>query len=377
MHVRAFRQPGWSISGELPSGLDAIELPSDVTSYWGDGFPALRAEHVLVRGDPPPRHELRQVESPLTEEMLRPITTSTATIQFRSLLTDEDFERLGGWVQNQPDIRLRAYGSYDGSIVDLEFLRFFPVLRSFSVDAIWKLTSLDGLRHLPEDLDALTIGRTERSLSLGWLERLTQLRQLYLEGQTHDIEVVGRLRSLEDLTLRSITLPGLDLLTDLDHLWSLDLKLGGTKDLRELPSVGHLRYLEIWMVKGFSDLSPVSELPELEVLFLQALKNVTVLPDFARCRKLRHVGLDTMKGLRDVSPLATAPSLQSFSAVSMQHLHPEDFTCLRDITTLRQVRVGLGSDRKNRAVDDLLGEVATRAWDQELSTPTGSVRREA
>jgi hypothetical protein len=121
----------------------------------------------------------------------------------------------------------------------------------------------------------------------------------------------------------------------------------------------------------------VSELPELEVLFLQALKNVTVLPDFARCRKLRHVGLDTMKGLRDVSPLATAPSLQSFSAVSMQHLHPEDFTCLRDITTLRQVRVGLGSDRKNRAVDDLLGEVATRAWDQELSTPTGSVRREA
>lgn len=37
---------------------------------------------------------------------------------------------------------------------------------------------------------------------------------------------------------------------------ALDIELGGTKGLGLLPRVGRLRYLELWMVKGLSDLSP-------------------------------------------------------------------------------------------------------------------------
>jgi hypothetical protein len=340
-----------------------------VSSYWGDSYAAGRAERVLVQGDPPPAHERRQVASPLTDEMLRPFTSPSGTVQFSSLPNEGDLRRLGEWLSDQPTVGLRAYGSYDGSIVDLEFLQHFPNVRRFTADALWKLGSLDGLRHLPEDLESLTVGRTKRQLSLDGLDRFRQLTTLYLEGQTKGIQVLRDMPSLEDLTLRSITLPDLSLLTTLDNLWSLDLKLGGTKNLQLLPQVGRLRYLEIWMVKGFTDLSSVSDLPSLEVLFLQALKNVDTLPDLSRSGQLRHVTLDTMKGLRDLTPLTTAPALASVAAVAMQHLQPEDLTCLRSISTLRQVRLGLGQ-RKNDAAREAIGSAASARWDEQLAQPT-------
>ncbi len=63
---------------------------------------------------------------------------------------------------------------------------------------------------------------------------------MYLEGQTKDIEVVSQLTSL---TLRSITLPNLALLQPLAQLRALDIN-------------GQLEYVELWMIRGFSDLAP-------------------------------------------------------------------------------------------------------------------------
>ena len=60
--------------------------------------------------------------------------------------------------------------------------------------------------------------------------------------------------SLEELTLGSITLPDLVLLLPLENLLALDIKLGGTSDLALLPRVGQLRYVELWMIKGLSDI---------------------------------------------------------------------------------------------------------------------------
>ena len=89
---------------------------------------------------------------------------------------------------------LRAYGSYDHSITDLEFLRFFPTLRRFGADALWdSLTSLDGLRHLPADLEELGIGATKVKLDLAVLSRFPELRWLFLEGQTKHLEVISGL----------------------------------------------------------------------------------------------------------------------------------------------------------------------------------------
>ena len=115
------------------------------------------------------------MSSPLTDEMLRPAPTGRGVVQFDRRLTDEDFRLLGEWFRAYPEMDLRAYGSYDHSITDLEFLRFFPTLRRFAADALWdSLTSLDGLRHLPSDLEELGIGATKVKLDLAVLSRFSR-----------------------------------------------------------------------------------------------------------------------------------------------------------------------------------------------------------
>ena len=196
----------------------------------------MRAELRFIAGDPAPTSDFREVSSPLTGEMLRPSLTGRGVVQFRSKLTDDDFRQLGEWFRTYPDMTLRAYGSYDHSIMDLEFLRFFPTLRRFGADALWdSLTSLDGLRHLPTELEELVIGETRAKLDLAVLARFGELTSLFLEGQTKHLEAISGLEKLDDLTLRSITMPDLSLLLPLKRLRSLDLKLGGTRDLRLLP----------------------------------------------------------------------------------------------------------------------------------------------
>src|SRR6478735_12321777 len=299
---------------------------------------------------------IRHLRSPLTAEMLKPSLTGRGVVQFDRRLTDEDFGQLGEWFRQYPEMTLRAYGSYDHSITDLEFLRFFPTLRRFAADALWEsLTSLDGLRHLPPDLEELGIGATKAKLDLAVLSRFPELRWLFIEGQTKHLEVISGLTQLFDLTLRSITMPDLSLLVPLKGLRSLDLKLGGTRDLRLLPRVGQLWYLELWMIRGLTDVSAVGAISSLRSLFLQALRQVETLPDFSQATSLRRVRLETMKGLRDLRPLGTAPALEGVELIDMRHLKPEDLAPLAGLPRLKEVTPGLGSLRKNDAAAALLG----------------------
>jgi hypothetical protein len=89
-----------------------------------------------LKGDEPPEWAMRAVASPLTDEMLRPFEARTGVVQFQNMMTEADFRRLAEWMLGYPQLKLRAYGSYDGSITNLEFLRFFPFVRRFSADVL-------------------------------------------------------------------------------------------------------------------------------------------------------------------------------------------------------------------------------------------------
>jgi hypothetical protein len=343
-----------TILGLRPLELDALEAPSPLHSHWGTTFAATRAERRFVAGDPPPGAERRRLTPPLTDEMLAPSATGRGVVQFSQPLSERDYERLAEWLRRYPEMWLRVYGSND--IHDLEFLRFFPFLRRFAADTLWRsLGTLDGLRHLPQDLEMLGLGSTKRPLDLSPLARFRKLERLHLERQPKNIEVISGLTALQELSLRSITLHDLSLLVPLRRLRSLELRLGGTKDLALLPEIGRLRYLEIWLVKGLSDLSSVGGLRHLRYLFLQALKQVTSLPDLGEAHALRRVHLEAMKGLRDLRPLATAPALREVVLVDMPNLQPEDLQPLIGLPKLEAVTAGLGSMRKNAKAEALLG----------------------
>ena len=295
--------------------------------------------------------EMRQVRSPLTSDMLAAPRTGRDVVQFNTPLTDQDFRRLGEWLVRFPEMRLRAYGQ----INDLEFLRHFPSLRRFAYDPTYAGESLDGLGYLGDGLEDLSVGRTKVKLDLSLLERFRGLKSLHLDGQTKHIEVLSLLINLQELSLRSITLPNLSPLDRLTRLVSLKIKLGGTKDISLLPQIGQLRYLEFWRVRGLSDVEAVGHLPSLRYLFLQTLSNVRALPDLRGDGSLRRVHLETMKGLRDLRPLATATGLEEISLVDMAHLRTEDLRPLVGLPRLRRITIGLGSLRRNTEAQTLFG----------------------
>lgn len=296
----------------------------------------------------------RTLSSPLTDEMLAPLSASCQWVQFSSLPTPGDLDQIAELLERHPQTGLRAYGGYDGSIRDLSFLSHFPRLRRFQVD-VYELHNVDGLEHLPDDVDVLGIGETRRRIRLDRLVRLKHLRSLYLARHASGFEVISQLTGLEALTLRSITLDGLDLLLPLERLTTLDLKLGGTRDLTLLPKVGRLRYLELWMIRGLDDLDAVADLEHLEFLFLQSLPKVDRLPSLRGCINLRRVHVETMKGLTELRPVADAPNLEELLIVDMPHLDLDGLSCFVGHATLRGASVGLGSLRRSRAAQVALG----------------------
>ena len=295
---------------------------------------------------------IRNLRSPLTHEQLRPLEPECRLMQIGEPMTEAELREIAALAASHPDVELRVYGQR--TVPDLEFLELFPGLSRFTVE-VFELESIEGLRHLRVDLEHLGLGRTRSTAhSLRILERFGALRSLWLEGHHEDFDTVGTLESLERLSLRSMTLPGLSMLTDLDRLRSFELKLGGTTDLGALPEVGAIEYLEIWLVRGLSDLTPLAELKSLRYLFLQALKQVRRLPSLARLSSLRRAHVETMSGLEDLAPIADAPNLEQLLLVDMKHLSPDAVRPFVGHPALRAASLGLGSIRKNRRADDLL-----------------------
>ncbi len=284
-------------------------------------------------------------------------------VQFDSPLEEGEYKLVARALRKYPHVQLSAYASYDGAIKNLDFLKHFPKLRAgFNAGRLPYLADISGLKYLPADLFYLSLGQPLKPLSLAPLARFTGLKRLHLDGQAKDAEVLSEMTSLVHLILRSLTLPNLESLTPLTQLRALEIKLGGTKDLAALPEIGRLEYLEIWRVRGLTDLSPIAGLPHLECLFLQQLRRVEVLPEMHRMVGLRRFWLEALKGLTDLSPIATAPRLEDLAVVDMPHLVPQDLTSLVGIPTLRNVRIGLGSVRRNRAASQLFNLPDNGDW---------------
>jgi hypothetical protein len=289
---------------------------------------------------------IREVASPITRDHLRPLDPRCRIVQFSEPLTETDFRKLAEFFREYPDVPLRIYGHYGDGAKDLSFLRHFSSLRGFQAD-VFEIRSWDGLEFLPDSLESLALGATRKRLSLKSIRHFSNLKKLSLEGHHKDLDVLSGFTKLVYLTLRSITMSDLSLLQPLQNLRSLDLKLGGTKDLKLLSGLVGLRYLELWMVRGLSDISPVTHLRELRYLFLQDLKNVISVPSMSSMRSLRRVHIENLKGLSSLASIAEAPALEELVLVNMRHLPVESLKCFRNHPRLARATVGLGSARRN------------------------------
>lgn len=311
-----------------------------------------------------------EVETLAADSMLQVLqTASPVAPRTWDLLNDQLFAR-------RPDVELRVYG-FCGTVCDLAFLPRLTNMRRFRADSlrqargieqvaaldqleslgvgIYELESFDFLEQLPTStLRRLYLAATKsKKPSLAPLARFDHLRTLYLEGQQKEIDVISHLSQLEDLALRSITVRDFALVRGLSRLWSLDIKLGGTRNLSALAEMSGLKYLELWQVRGLDDISVVSTLTGLQFLFLQSLPQIRSIPDLSRLSSLRRIYLENLNGLEDIARVVSAPALEEFMHASAEGMELDHYFELLKKPTLRRMWVGFGSVRKNEALRQL------------------------
>jgi hypothetical protein len=297
---------------------------------------------------------LRYLRPPLNAKTLRPLDERVTTVQFDEPLTDEEHKQVAKLLQDRPDVWLRAYGRPEG-LDDLRFLRHYPFVRHIALD-LYLLKRSDGVEHLADNLESFSFGQCKtKSISLEFLGRFGKLKSLSLEGHAKKLEVVGDLRSLRQLHLRSISASDLEFIKPLKDLRIFTLKLGGTTNLTALPALKKLSYLELWMVKGLCDLSVLGALRSLTHLYLQALAQVKELPSLASLESLRWVTIEALKNLHDLRPIAAAPQLEEISFLDMKQLSAESFRPFIGHRQLRGALIGLGSLKRNKEAQELLG----------------------
>jgi hypothetical protein len=296
------------------------------------------------------------LQSPLTDAMLEWLDTRPREVVIMGKLTDDEYQRVGQTIADFPAPELLVMQAHDSSkFSDLEFLRFFPRLSRFGI-VPYDVQDMSGLRHLPDDLQALTLSASYPGrFSLQPISHLRALREIGLEGPRYvDVDVLSRLSSLEQIGLRSFTLPDISLFLPLDNLWFLALRLGGTRDFRLLPRLDTLKYLEIWRVAGLTDASAIGNVESLQLLFLQSLGHIRELPSLRDLHALRHITLDGLKRLTNLRPVCEAVALESVHITHMPQLEPDDVRCLLQLPNLRRASIGLGTKQKSALAAQIL-----------------------
>jgi hypothetical protein len=313
----------------------------------------------------------KEVQGLLTDEGLKTLQCSgPVKPQTWELLNDQFFAR-------RPDVELRVYGFRSSVMCDLSFTSKMTNIHRFSADAlmdavgvehiaamekleslridIYHLEGFGFLDYVAKHLKRLFLGRTKsKKPDLAPLSRLDSLEEIYIVGQQRHIEVLSQLKSLRDVTLRSISTPDISYLKPLDCMWSLDIKLGGIRDLYAIEGMGNIKYLELWQIRGLSDIGVISSLAGLQYLFLQSLRRVVALPPFERLTVLRRIYLENMRGLRDICSLEFAPALEEFIHNGVTNMQPEDYLPLLRNPHLKRAAGWLGSDKKTERFRELI-----------------------
>jgi hypothetical protein len=284
----------------------------------------------------------------------RPLEPEIRIVQFGRALTEEQLARAGALTSDRPDVWLRIHLPKSR---DLAFLRHFSGLKLLDLE-IYDLESLDGLDSLRTSLTAFHFGKTRKVFALRFLQDFPHLRNLFLGGHRKEIDVLGRLVDLTELSLRGITLPDLALILPLTHLRGLSMHLGGTSDLRLLPRFSALEELNLLRITGLCDLSMLTELTGLKTLTLDWLRNVTSLPSLAPLKQLETVSMETMKGLTHLGAIAAAPALRQLEIITMPQLAAADFACLIGHPSLRVLMAYPGGKRVNDEIKRMFSGIA-------------------
>lgn len=234
-----------------------------------------------------------------------------------------------------PQTGFRIYGGISDESIDLTFLSSLTKIRKLSIgvygtiiatetiDQLRELESLeisvgavdsfDFIEGLPDTVKYFGCETKSKTLDLSLLSNISNLKTLRICGYKKNIESLAELPLLEDLLLKGITLDNIDFINRIQKLKLLKIQWGGINDYTALYGNAQIKGLQLFRINKLTDLTLLSQLPNLQVVELAWLRHIGCLPNLSKHKNLQHILLDDMKSLLDLSALEHIESLKTVS----------------------------------------------------------------
>ncbi len=229
------------------------------------------------------------------------------------------------------NLTIRFYGHYSSSF-DCSIVNQIPEVKSLNIDCLRRAHNLESVTKLAK-LKKLGIGVFElketdilsaknfqnlnqlflfdtktKALNLEYLSNYKNLNYLIIAGHTKNIEAIGSLKRLEELSLNGISKVSLSFVNELALLRNLSIILGGRDNISEVEG-NDIENLNLTWIRGLNDLENISRFRKLKTLLVQdhiRLPNIhfdTKLTNLTDIKVLNCKTLTSLTGLENLPAL--------------------------------------------------------------------------
>lgn len=240
-------------------------------------------------------------------------------VQISEFLPYEAYQKIDHILSLRPDITLRLFHFLDDDEVDITFLMNMPHMKKLHIDCInfksnpqrinlsvltelnlkslgidcFDLRDYEFIQYLSDELEELYIMADTMGPGIKfdctWLLKYKNLQTLWLGKKAKKkIESISQLPKLKALYLRGIKITDFSFLYKM-NLEKLALLWNSNNNLHELAELKNLKEIELWRINKLSDISFIGKLTNLEIIKLQDLKHVNLLPDLSKHANLQRL----------------------------------------------------------------------------------------
>ncbi|WP_406683416.1 hypothetical protein N1F78_12105 [Seonamhaeicola sp. MEBiC1930] len=233
------------------------------------------------------------------------------------------------------DFGIRFFGHY-GKSFDLKNLEIIPDVKCLYIDCLMEAKNIEYLKNL-EYLEKLSIGIFElketevlsyqnlwnveelfltetrtKAFNLEHLKNFKKLKFLIVGNHTKNIDSIGHLENLETLYLNSIKKVSISFINKLKKLKTLKFTLGGRENIKEIGD-NKIEDLEITWVRGFNDLSNISNFSKLKKLFIQDNIKLEKIKFYEKSESLKSLIISNCKTLNELTGLDKLTNLETLT----------------------------------------------------------------
>lgn len=185
----------------------------------------------------------------------------------------------------------------------LDFLKFYKGIKALRL-YLTGVTDITPILVLADDLENLQLGEFNlKEIPLEPIGQLKKLTYLSVVRNQNGLKCITQLPKLSGLALTGHSIEKLPFLNELKELRRLYIGFGTSRNFDNIQNLSNLEELDVLWVKQLSDIQAISKLTNLVKLKMEYEKQITALPDLSKMTKLKNIQLMNLGSLEDVSAL--------------------------------------------------------------------------